>query len=194
MAENEEKVKKPIYKKWWFWVIVVIIVIAIASSGSSDNTSNTSKTTLTSGDTSTGGDNNTQNNTTTETKTSYNVGEIYEDSNVAIKYVSLDDNFTGYSKYADVKSGYKIIKAEFEFENVGSSDFLASAYDFNCYADGYDCEDFWSTDDSGFSSTLSAGRKTKGSVYFQVPINAKEITLEYELNVWTSDKVTFVVK
>lgn len=30
------KVKKPIYKKWWFWTLIVIICIA-ASSGNSDN-------------------------------------------------------------------------------------------------------------------------------------------------------------
>lgn len=29
-----EKVKKPIYKKWWFWVIIVVVVFAIAAGGS----------------------------------------------------------------------------------------------------------------------------------------------------------------
>lgn len=38
MADTE-KVKKPIYKKWWFWLIVVIVIISIAVGGSS-NTSN----------------------------------------------------------------------------------------------------------------------------------------------------------
>lgn len=41
MAENEEKVKKTIYKKWWFWLLVVLVVIILASSGS-DNTVDTS--------------------------------------------------------------------------------------------------------------------------------------------------------
>lgn len=184
---SEEKVKKPIYKKWWFWVIIVVLVIGIASAGSNDTTS---KTTLTSGDTS----NSNRDNSTTETKKSYNVGEVYEDSSIAIKYVALDDDFKGYNKYADIKSGYKIIKADFEFENVGTTDFLASAYDFDCYADGYDCENFWSVDESGFSSNMSAGKKAKGSVYFEVPVNASEITLEYETNMWTSKKVIFNVK
>ena len=38
-----EKVKKPIYKKWWFWVIVVLLVIVIGAGGSSnDNDTSTS--------------------------------------------------------------------------------------------------------------------------------------------------------
>ena len=166
------------------YTILIIIIIAVA--GSSGDTGNTSKTTLT-----TGGDE----NISTETqKTSYNVGEIFENDYMAVKYVSLDENFKGFSKYAEIKSGHKIIKAEFEFENVSTTDQLASAYDFNCYADGYDCESFWSVDESGFSATLSSGKKTKGSVYFQVPVEASKITIEYETNFWTSEHVEFIVK
>ena len=168
-------------------VFVIIILLAITLTGCT-TTETGSKTTLTSN----------SENSTTESSTSkdkkYSVGEVYEDKNIAIKFVSVNENFTGYSKYATVKSGYKIVKADFEFENVGDSDVLASAYDFDCYADGYDCENFWSADDSGFSSTLSKGKKAKGSVYFQVPKDADEITLEYELNMWTDKKVEFIVK
>ena len=35
----EEKVKKPIYKKWWVWVIAVIVLLAIAA-GSGDKEEN----------------------------------------------------------------------------------------------------------------------------------------------------------
>lgn len=183
-----EKEKKPIYKKWWFWLIILVLIIAIA--GSSGNSDSETKTTL-----STGEENSSTNNSSkAETKTRYNVGEIYEGKEVAIKYVSVNDNFTGYSSYASVKDGYKIIKADFEFENVGTSDKLVSSYDFNCYADGYDCESFWSTEDATFSATLSSGKKTKGSVYFEVPKDATEIVLEYEVNWLTSSKIEFVIK
>lgn len=40
MSDNSEKVKKPIYKKWWFWLIVVIVVVAISSSSNDTNTTN----------------------------------------------------------------------------------------------------------------------------------------------------------
>lgn len=191
MAENEEKTKKPIYKKWWFWLIIIVAVIAIAGSG---NSNNGSKTTLTSGE---AGSSNTDTSSTTNNTSAlktYNVGEIFENANLAIKYVAMDENFTGYNKYATVNDGCKIVKADFEFENVGSTDQYVSAYEFDCYADGYDCENFWSTDDSAFSSTLSSGKKAKGSVYFQVPTTATKITIEYKLNAFTGDKVEFLVK
>ena len=39
-----EKVKKPIYKKWWFWVIVVLLVAIIGAGGSSNNTNTSTST------------------------------------------------------------------------------------------------------------------------------------------------------
>ncbi len=126
--------------------------------------------------------------------TNYKVGETYRDRNIAIKYISIDNNFTNYSKYATVKSGYKIIKAEFEFENLSSSDEYISTYEFDCYADGYNCDNFWPLDESIFSATLSKGKKVKGAVYFQVPQNAEEIVIEYQLNMWTSERIGFEVK
>lgn len=184
-----EKEKKPIYKKWWFWVIIVLVVVII---GSSSDDTNTPQTTLTAGN-SVSDSSNISNNDSDKDKI-YKVGEIYQNNNIAIKYVSLNDNFTNYSQYAEVKKGYKIIKAEFEAENLGTTDEYFSSYDFNCYADGYDCEDFWSVDDSTFGSTLSKGRKTKGAVYYMVPKDSKEIILEYDVNAFTGEKVKFKVK
>lgn len=42
MAENQEKTKKAIYKKWWFWLIVIVVVYAIATNNSSPSTQTTS--------------------------------------------------------------------------------------------------------------------------------------------------------
>lgn len=36
MSENQ-KTKKPFYKKWWVWVIAIIIVIGLVSAGGSDS-------------------------------------------------------------------------------------------------------------------------------------------------------------
>lgn len=32
------KIKKPIYKKWWFWAVIAIVAIAIGASGGSNET------------------------------------------------------------------------------------------------------------------------------------------------------------
>lgn len=35
--ENGTKIKKPIWKRWWFWVLAVFIIIIIASGGENGN-------------------------------------------------------------------------------------------------------------------------------------------------------------
>lgn len=180
------KDQRNFFKKHPIWCVVGIIIIlgmVIGANGSSEQ-----KNTLSDGEESI------QSNSETIQKTEYNVGETYEDEYIAIKYVSKNENFTKYSKYADIKKGYKVIQATFEFENVGTTDEYIYSGAFNCYADGYDCETFYSVEDSSFSATLSSRKKTKGNVYFEVPKDAKEITIEYEVNAWTSEKVVFVVK
>lgn len=162
-------------------IVILGIVIGTGSSSEPKNTLNN-------------GEQSGQVNTNVQQKTEYNVGEVYENDYIAVKYVSKNENFKNYSKYADIKSGYKVIQATFEFENVGDTDEYVYSGDFNCYADGYSCDEFYSVDDSSFGTTLSSGKKTKGNVYFEVPKDAKEITIEYEANYWTSEKVVFVVK
>lgn len=176
-------------------IVIVLLLIIVASSGGDNSSQNTSKTTLSEGNAGeTSSTVQTENQSTPETKTKYSVGEVFENDYIAVKYVSVDEDFKGYSKYADIKSGYKIIKADFEFENVSNSDQYTSAYDFDCYADGYDCESFFYFDNSGFSTSLSAGKKATGSVCFQVPIDATEISIEYETNYWSSEHIEFIVK
>ncbi len=122
------------------------------------------------------------------------VGEIAENDNLKIIFLSKNADSRNYSKYATIKSGHQVLEAEFEFENKGTSTEYISDWDFNCYADGYDCESFYSGEGAGLSATLSTGKKTKGFVYFQVPSNAKEITLEYKDNFLSDSKVVFKVK
>lgn len=177
---------------WWQIALIavgVILMINVIFMPSDSNTTNTEQEVSENENS-----NKESNKNKGEEKTSYNVGETFSDNYMKVTYAELNDDFKNYSQYATVKDGCKIICASFEFENVSNSDQLASSYNFNCYADGYDCEDFWSTDDATFSANLSAGKKTKGNVYFQVPMDASEVVIEYENNVWSSGKVKFVVK
>lgn len=122
------------------------------------------------------------------------VGETFNNEKIAIRFVAANENFKDYSEYAKVKAGYQIIRAEFEFENVGTTNQYISSYDFECYADGYNCDSFWSVEDSSFSTTLSSGKKAKGVVYFEIPENSKSITLEYNVDTWNDETVEFIVK
>ena len=41
---------------------------------------------------------------------------------------------------------------------------------------------------------LAELKKAKGAVYFQVPSNAQSISIEFNINTFTGEKVEFIVK
>lgn len=123
------------------------------------------------------------------------VGQTFTSSNMKVKFISKNENFKDYSKYSKPKSGNKVIRMEVEFENLDDSDEYFSSGEFECYADGYACEYFYSSNkEDDISATLSKGKKAKGAVYFEVPTNAKEIVIEYEYDWLNEEKVIFKVK
>jgi RNA polymerase subunit RPABC4/transcription elongation factor Spt4 len=200
------KNKKPFYKKVWFWVIVVIILFAaISSSGSKDSSSDNKKigeVSSSSTDTSAESNSTSKDNaseTTSDTssqaseenvKTVYNVGDILHDGNMDIVYISSGD-YDESNQFLQPSDGNKYIFLNFAFINTSdTSDSSISFYSFECYADGYACDAYYGGDDN-LSATLSAGRSTTGSVYFEVPTDAKEIEVEYETNYFTQKKITF---
>ena len=44
------------------------------------------------------------------------------------------------------------------------------------------------------TATISAGKKIKGAIYYEVPSNSQELKLEYEVNYFTEDKIIFNIK
>lgn len=178
--------------KWIVIAIVIIIIIAAASSGSGkDEPKKVGEVSGSSGEGSNnnGGTDNKQNQEVNDS--GFNVGDIVESENLRITFISTSD-YTSDNQFLQPKEGYKYIQAEFEFENIGKNDEFVSEVDFSCYADGYDMEEKY-FDGASLSATLSAGKKTKGAVFFEVPADAKEIILEYETNYWTEKKIVFNV-
>lgn len=96
--------------------------------------------------------------------------------------------------FLEPNEGYVFYRMEFEFENISDSDqTMSSMLDWSCYADDYTMEQVWGFDDV-LDATISPGKKAKGAIYYQIPVGAQKITIEYETNFWTEDKVVFVVK
>lgn len=184
-----QKVKKPIYKKWWFWLIIVIvafIVIGSAFGGDSD-------TQATDGNTQTVTDSgNTENDT--DIPSVIEAGTSVTADGLEISYISCNADYTDYSEYVPPADGNKIIRAEFEFKNVSDTD--CSLSNFDCYADGAKCEIYYGADDyaSPALETISPNRTFKAIVYFEVPENAKNIEMEMETSFWSDDKIIFTVK
>ncbi len=128
----------------------------------------------------------------TPTEGALHIGETAESKSLNITYLSC---FTDESDnmFIQPKDGYHYVTCEFEFENVSSSDQTISSYSFDCYADGIDCVGTYFRDDN-ISATMSAGRKAKGTVTFEVPNDAQVVEVEYLSNFWTSNRVVFMVE
>ncbi|MCD7776677.1 MAG: DUF4352 domain-containing protein [Firmicutes bacterium] len=122
----------------------------------------------------------------------FSVEDIVTTSDYIIMYISCE-RWESDSDYIQPTDGYYFISLEFEVENTSDSDFYISSYSFYCYADGISCDRSYYRDDN-LSATLSSGRKTKGTVTFEVPIDATVIEVEYETNVWTSSRIVFTAK
>jgi|GEM_PF-448440 len=165
-----------------------------SSTGTNDNADNsegagasTDNAAATSGDTAATGDS-TSSDSAEETKDIYVVGDILMDGDMKIVYVKSgvynEDN-----QFSQPKDGYQYIYIDLAFENTGDGDDSVSFYSFDCYADGYQVDQHYTDDD--VSATLSGGRMTEGIVCFEVPVDATEIEIEYETNMFTEEKIKF---
>ena len=215
------KNKKPVYKRAWFWVLIVIVLfVIIGGSGGSKKSSDTQKVgevssrqggqntepakaavkeepkTEKSDEKASDKKDKEEETAAAEeqpeenVQTIYKVGDILHDGNTDIVYVSSGD-YKEDNQFMQPGEGNKYIFLNFAFINTSDkSDSTISFYSFECYADGYNCEAYYGGDDD-LSATLSAGRSTQGSVYFEVPADAAEIEIEYEPNILSQKKIVF---
>lgn len=165
-----------------FLAITVIFSFAAFAIGSSDDDS----ATVSQGENATNTD-----STTTNGNVTVNVGDVLKTSNLEITYNECGD-YKGYSQYFAPKNGFKYIYIDLGAKNIGESDAYISVYEFKCYADDVAMEAHYEEDD--ISATLSSGRSTSGRVYFEVPVDAKNIEIEYETDFWDDQKAVFIVK
>lgn len=129
-------------------------------------------------------------------KTSFNIDEAFENSYIKMTMSEVDLNFEDYSEYLGPKDGYKVVMAKFEVENIGEDDQYVSSIDFSCYADGVAMEEFYYANDNyeTLSSTISSEKTTIGYVFYEVPEDSENITLEYDASWTDSNNITFVLE
>ncbi|MBQ4424969.1 MAG: DUF4352 domain-containing protein [Lachnospiraceae bacterium] len=116
-------------------------------------------------------------------------GDVVETKNYRISYLSCG-SFESEVRYIKPDEGYHFICFEFEFENISNDDHSVSSMLFECFADGAHCSSTSARDDD-LSATLSAGRKTKGTVAFEVPDDAETIELEFQDSLFSDKRIIF---
>ena len=184
------------------WIIIAIIVLAILGSAmggndeDSDNTSsNTTSTTAAKKETSEKSTAKKEKKATTEQKDStIKVGDSFECGNLKITVNSLEEDCDGNSIYTP-GDGNEYIKTNFTFENIGKSgDSYVSIYDFQCYADNTACDQIYLGDNTFVNTNLSTGKNVSFDTYYEIPKDAKKVTLEYDASVWTDKKIIIELK
>jgi len=126
---------------------------------------------------------------TSSSETTYSVGDVLETSDLKITYLSCSE-YTSTNQFIQPADGNKYVQFELEFENISNSDQHISIYSFDCFADGASCEQLFLLDES-VDATISAGRKTSGLVFFEVPNDATTIELEYVNNWVNGSRIVF---
>lgn len=187
--------------KWIIIAVVVIILIAAVSGGGDDKDKNPQKV----GEATTGTatvKEETDTKDTSDNKTAqeeevnnvFQVGDVVETENFKITFVSAGV-YESDNEFLQPKDGYEYWQFELKFENISDTDqAVSSMMDWECYADNSKVDQSWIGDDSGLDATLSTGRETQGTIYFEVPQDAQSVELEYDVNFWQSDKIIFVGK
>lgn len=106
--------------------------------------------------------------------------EAIGDINITMQ--EYESHWTGYSSFFGPDDGSKIIKATFSFTNSGKTAVRVGAGGFTCYADDVQCPAYGVSDGTALptQTELAKGAPVTGSVYYEVPANAKNIVLEYD--------------
>lgn len=171
-------------------VIFLIFVFAVGSSGNSANQSEAQKTGTVEPQQTQSANEETEEETN---QSAFSVGDIVETKDLKISFISAGEYESG-NQFLQPNDGNVYYRMEFEFENISDSDqTISSMMNWECYADDYSVSQAWIGDDQ-MDATLSPGKKIKGAVYFEIPADAESIVLEYKPNVWTDDRVEFIVK
>ena len=203
MAEQKKKKKKK--RLIIFGVIAaVIVVIIIASSGGSSSDDKNKVESVNGASQTQSADEKSDDGKSDDSKSDDNTASdnqkitaghaITVDNDLKISYLKCDTNFKKYNEYSAPSKGNKVVSATCKMENVSDTDQYISTID--CYADDKKCDSFYGVEDydDPFFNSISPGRSVEGTVYFEVPSNAKNVELEFENSVWTNDKVVFVIK
>ncbi len=119
------------------------------------------------------------------TQKTYSVGDVIEIDNQEVTVMEFDDEVTEASSYSSPKFGYKFVAVDVKIVNNSTYGKYVSAYDFSIKdEDGYDYESTYKETKTPrlAGKTISKGKSLRGWITFEVPEDADELVLNYEVN------------
>ena len=105
-------------------------------------------------------------------------------------YFVLENTNSSSTKYALIN----LNPSYFVLENTNSSSRYLGSYDFTCYADNAKADmSIFGEDTLDLGAEVSSGRVLQGYIYYEVPVNAQSIEIEYDSD-WWGNKAVFKVR
>lgn len=190
---KEKKSKKKII----IIVVAALIVLGIAF-GSQDDDKDTAPTSSTSSTNTESGEGEESED---DSEKIYQLDETaeYDDVKITIK----DKKISKGNDWAKPAKGKKFLLLKILVENNSEEDIIISSMaDFEAYCDDYkldyssDALIALSVDKSKdiLDGTVASGKKLEGYLGYEVPKDWKSVELHYTNNIWTDDKVKFIIE
>lgn len=142
------------------------------------------------------GDNNTTAAPTTGGDKVFKIGDVVELNDIVVSFVDLVES-TG-SEFNKPADGKVYVLCEFEITNNSTEELaVSSMLSFEGYCDDYACDYSLGAlmekgDKDQLDGSVAAGKKMKGVIGYEVPVDWKELEIQYTLDLLSSDKIVFV--
>lgn len=193
VCPNCRKKQGGIFK--WILIVIVALVIIGSVSGNEDKPTKVSSSTNESTAGATASETNTSETVVEET--TFGVGDTAEYRGVKVTLNSVTEN-TG-SQFNKPTDGNVFLLVNFTIENNTDTDLVVSSMlSFDAYQDGYSTNMSLSAliEKSGeqLDGTIAPGKKMQGTIGYEVPATYTEFEINYQADVWSSEKFTFVYK
>lgn len=189
MSDNDVKVKKAVYKRWWFWLIAIfIILIVISSSGGKDKSA--------SGTNSDSGNS----KSTAQTDTKYglkqpvSVGDLVYTANSVKKQTTV-----GSGAFAKTSQSGTYVVTNLTVKNNGNETVTidsslfeltdAAGRTFKPSSEGQTAMMF-NGKDNFFLKQVQPGLSATGDVVFEIPVDATGLKINVSAGLFSSKKAT----
>nr|WP_316621122.1 DUF4352 domain-containing protein [uncultured Ruminococcus sp.] len=195
------KQRKHWYARWWVWVIIgvvgTVLIGSIAGRSTPKNTTpksnNTAAPVVSTVETTAPVQSQEDKPAPTaeqkvEEPSSYSVGDSYEVKGLVMTVDSCQE-YVSDNEFLQPEDGNYFLAVHITFQNNSKDDKSVGPGFFKCYVDdkAYDNTYFAGNDYLSYDD-LSSGRSSSGTIYYELPINADSIELEYTPSYWSNSK------
>ncbi|MGE7639621.1 DUF4352 domain-containing protein [Peribacillus frigoritolerans] len=179
--EKKIKVKKPIYKRWWFWVLAVIVVISIANGGEEETSTTETKSDTKATETTA----KPKEEKKAEAPKQHKVGDTVKVGKLEYTVKGVEETQKISNVLGDKTTSGKFVIVEMAIKNLDKKERMADSNMFKVKSDGAeygaDAELDMYVNEGGigfFLESINPNISKTGKVVFELPAEAKEYNIE----------------